>query len=95
MLADQIGEYLPGNFNALESSDFPAVLASGVHRVTDLANRFRHDVKFVPVLSTAYADKQRMLTVACAVRPADEEKLPDSLGKWKISSKEMGRRDKN
>lgn len=86
-LINQIEEYLPGDLELLTAQHLPAVLAGSIERAADRAKKFRSDVVFVPVLSTAYRDKQRMITVACAVRPSDEQNLPDSLGKWKFRSK--------
>lgn len=85
-LTKQIEEFLPANLKKLKTSKFPAVLAKSMEKVAERAVEYNDDVQIVPVLSTTYADGSRMVTVACAVRPADEKKLPKSLGGWKLKS---------
>jgi len=86
-LAGQIGEYLPANLNSLSKPEFPAVLANAVSQAASNALKYRDEIKFVPMLSTTYADGSPMVTVACVVRPNDEAALPECLRDWKYRSK--------
>jgi len=86
-LKKQIGEYLPSDINSVEPNRLPALLVGAVQRAADRALKHRADIEIIPVLSTSYADGDRMVTVACAVR-SKGDKLPEAVRRWKHRSKD-------
>jgi len=86
-LSKQIPEYLPASLTRLEEIDVPRVLSCSLGMAADRAVKYRDDICIVPILSTTYADGDRMLTAACVVRPIEEKTLPDSLRGWRHRSK--------
>lgn len=90
-LRDSIGDAMPTQITAINDDplDFPRVLLSCISLMTDRVRAQKPQIRFVPVLSTTYADGQRMLTAMCAVvEEGASEKFPnDAFHRWTFASK--------
>jgi hypothetical protein len=88
-LRDQIEDMMPTTITAIADNDLPSVLAKCIELVTQKAKGQVPHLDFVPVLTTSYADGQRMLTVTCAVSDSSQhERFPNSqFNRWQFASK--------
>jgi hypothetical protein len=87
-LRDQIEDMMPTTITAIGDNDFPLVLLKCVELTTQKAKGQVPHLDFLPVLTTSYADGQRMLTVTCAVRDSSQhESFPNShFRRWQFAS---------
>jgi hypothetical protein len=88
-LRDQIEDMMPTTITAIEDNDFPSVLAKCIELASQKAKAQVPHLDFLPVLTTSYADGQRMLTAACAVCDSSQhEPFPNTQFKrWQFASK--------
>jgi hypothetical protein len=88
-LRDQIEDMMPTTITAIGDDDFPSVLAKCIELATLRAKTQVPLLDFRPVLTTCYADGQRMLTVTCAVSDSSQPELFPNVqfGRWQFASR--------
>jgi putative O-methyltransferase len=87
-LRDQIEDMMPTTITEIGDNDFPLVLLKCIELTTLRAKAHVPHLDFLPVLTTSYADGQRMLTVSCAVSDSSQhESFPNSqFYRWQFAS---------
>ena len=90
-LRNEIGALMPTSITEIDESplSLAKIFAQCISLVADSAKARMSSLKFTPVLTTSYADGQRMLTITCVVSEEDnEEKFPNAnFGRWEFASK--------
>jgi hypothetical protein len=84
-LREQIAEYFDEKIELIGDEELPIALAKGVALACGMAEEERR-LQFVPLLMTAYADGQRMMT-ATVLALAPGEQLPNGLRDWEFLAK--------
>jgi hypothetical protein len=88
-LRDQIEDLMPTKIVEIPDDGFPAVLARCIELATKRAKAQLPNFDYIPLMSTSYADGQRMVTVTCAVSDsAEKEAFPgERFARWQFASK--------
>lgn len=85
LLQDQIGDFFPASFVTLKKDDLPRALGAAVALAASAASADTN-FEFVPLLSTTYADGQRMFTATVLTKENDND-CPDGLQGWEFLAK--------
>jgi hypothetical protein len=85
-LKRQLYEYLPAKLELISETDLPLVLANSVSVAFERGLKNR-DLLASPLLTTTYADGDRMVTVAVRIGRPSEQKLPEAIRTWEHRSK--------